>query len=470
MELDRTRKNAGGDETTRPARAPAHPIRGPAPHAARAYCQGAPAIRLGVGTAIKAKPANESERSGQIGRTNLPGGPASMSPEPLIAEAIRSPGQPLDRETRATMESRFGLDFAFARVHTDSRAAESASQMGALAYAVGKDIVFGPGRYKPETQSGKRLLTHELAHVVQQGGLATSAPSEAGASRVVHDPSLEQNADQWADNLRAGDAPALPMPRSAPAVMPSVAEVVLKFAARRLGRRSIATISKHVARHARRMAGRALHGVFKYPKRIRTLVQGAVKDATALAAKNASAPAERVLEEAGVRIVRQTTGTPGKFRWMIQKQFSEAIGTKGERILRIIIDQTGRIVTAFPADRLAAIGLTAAGVTVLTEQLAQAGGVVRERAQRAAKAQEERENRIDFWEFIPIIGDIWGGSLNEGEYEELADERAMSQLVEGAIAAVETSERRSLSGPEREELAELVRAAITSPLVAEESE
>jgi outer membrane protein OmpA-like peptidoglycan-associated protein len=60
-------------------------------------------------------------------------------------------------------------DFGQVRVHTDARAAESASAVGALAYTVGQDIVFGAGQYQPQSTAGKRLLAHELAHVVQQG-------------------------------------------------------------------------------------------------------------------------------------------------------------------------------------------------------------------------------------------------------------------------------------------------------------
>jgi Domain of unknown function (DUF4157)/Bacterial toxin 34 len=89
---------------------------------------------------------------------------------PIVDEVLRSPGQPLDRETRAFMEPRFGHDFSQVRVHTDSRAAESARAIAAAAYAVNQDIVFGYGRYHPATGEGKLLLAHELTHVVQQRG------------------------------------------------------------------------------------------------------------------------------------------------------------------------------------------------------------------------------------------------------------------------------------------------------------
>jgi len=89
---------------------------------------------------------------------------------PIVDEVLRSPGQPLDSETRAFFEPRFGHDFSHVRVHTDAKAAESAAAVNALAYTVGRDVVFGVGQYAPKTPLGKRLLAHELTHVLQQRG------------------------------------------------------------------------------------------------------------------------------------------------------------------------------------------------------------------------------------------------------------------------------------------------------------
>jgi hypothetical protein len=94
------------------------------------------------------------------------------------------------------MEPRFGHDFSRVRVHTDAQAAESARQVNALAFTVGRHIVFGEGRYAPAAEEGNRLLAHELAHVVQQRGAsdrgaaeilvgAESDPLEAEAGRVA---------------------------------------------------------------------------------------------------------------------------------------------------------------------------------------------------------------------------------------------------------------------------------------------
>jgi len=87
---------------------------------------------------------------------------------PIVNEALRSSGQPLDSSTRAFMESRFGHDFSQVRVHTDALAADSARAVSALAFTVGADVLFGTGRYAPQTTDGKKLLAHELVHVAQQ--------------------------------------------------------------------------------------------------------------------------------------------------------------------------------------------------------------------------------------------------------------------------------------------------------------
>jgi uncharacterized protein DUF4157 len=87
---------------------------------------------------------------------------------PIVHEVLRSPGRPLDATTRAFMEPRFGHDFSNVRVHTDADAAESARAVNALAYTVGRNIVFGAGQYAAGTNAGQRLLAHELTHAIQQ--------------------------------------------------------------------------------------------------------------------------------------------------------------------------------------------------------------------------------------------------------------------------------------------------------------
>lgn len=102
---------------------------------------------------------------------------------PIVDEVLRSPGQSLDPATRTFMEPRFGHDFGAVRVHTDARAAESAQAVDAVAYTVGRDVVFGRGHYDPASTRGRSLLAHELTHVVQQN----QGPGQAGA-RIMRQP------------------------------------------------------------------------------------------------------------------------------------------------------------------------------------------------------------------------------------------------------------------------------------------
>jgi hypothetical protein len=94
-------------------------------------------------------------------------GTAAAMP-PSVHEVLSSPAQPLDLAMRAFFEPRFGRSFGQVHIHTDARAVDSARDLKARAYTVGRDIVFGAGEYRPGAAEGKRLLAHELAHVVQQ--------------------------------------------------------------------------------------------------------------------------------------------------------------------------------------------------------------------------------------------------------------------------------------------------------------
>jgi hypothetical protein len=78
------------------------------------------------------------------------------------------------------MEHSFGRDFGHVRVHSDELAQRSASALHADAYTAGEHVVFARDRYRPERASGRRLIAHELAHVVQQEGRVPSGGSAAG--------------------------------------------------------------------------------------------------------------------------------------------------------------------------------------------------------------------------------------------------------------------------------------------------
>ncbi len=118
---------------------------------------------------------------------------------PIVHEVLSSPGQPLDAETRAFFEPRFGCDFSDVRVHTDSRALQSARAMNALAYTVGQDVVFDAGQHAPLTMVGQRLLAHELAHTIQQ---RTYTPTSQTSLAIIGErDSSEIAAEQAADSV-----------------------------------------------------------------------------------------------------------------------------------------------------------------------------------------------------------------------------------------------------------------------------
>lgn len=119
-------------------------------------CAGCAAEDRDEESRLQAKPSDQL----QAGKA----APASV--HSVLARA----GRPLDPAARGFLEPRFGRSFADIRIHDDAAAARSAAIVGARAYTVGRNIVFGTGEYRPATPGGRWLLAHEAAHTVQQGG------------------------------------------------------------------------------------------------------------------------------------------------------------------------------------------------------------------------------------------------------------------------------------------------------------
>jgi hypothetical protein len=148
----------------------------------------------------------ESCRRKRLQRQAASAGPA-VAP-PVVHDVLRSTGAPLDAGTRSEMEPRFGHSFADVRVHADARAGESARAVGAHAYAVGRDVVFGAGRYAPGSAEGRRLIAHELAHVVQQRASASASLQPRLEIGAVDDPA-EREAEGAAAAVLSGGRPAV---------------------------------------------------------------------------------------------------------------------------------------------------------------------------------------------------------------------------------------------------------------------
>src|SRR6266581_1190525 len=149
----------------------------------------------------------ECKKKGMILQRHSDGSAGPAAAPPSVHEVLRSPGQPLDRETRAFFEPRFGCKFSQVRVHTDSKAADSAGAVSASAYTVGNQIVFGQGEYSPAEAWGRGLLAHELTHVVQQG----STDWQPGRQLQLGSPesSLEASAEKNSASISAGNSPDL---------------------------------------------------------------------------------------------------------------------------------------------------------------------------------------------------------------------------------------------------------------------
>jgi peptidoglycan hydrolase-like protein with peptidoglycan-binding domain len=111
-------------------------------------------------------------RGEQLQRQPQPAQRPALAPnfQPGVS-ALQSGGAPLAPSQRAFFEPRLGRDFSQVRVHSDDRAADMAKTINAKAFTVGHSIAFGAGEYSPNTAGGRRLLAHELVHVIQQAGV-----------------------------------------------------------------------------------------------------------------------------------------------------------------------------------------------------------------------------------------------------------------------------------------------------------
>jgi len=141
----------------------------------------------------KCAECEEDKESGALQRKET-GGTAAP---PVVHDVLSSSGHPLDPAVRGFMEAGFGQDFSQVHVHTDSAAAESAEALNARAFTHGHHIVFGQGDYLPGTIEGRRLIAHELAHVVQQASASSVLPQNAPtAGPLVQRATNETGAEQ----------------------------------------------------------------------------------------------------------------------------------------------------------------------------------------------------------------------------------------------------------------------------------
>lgn len=133
-----------------------------------------------------------------------------------VRQVLRSAGSPLDAPVRMGMGAWFGHDFGHVRVHTDDAAARSAAAIQAQAYTFGDHVVMGAGRWQPHTAAGRRLLAHELTHVIQQSSLRAASPSAIGDPATGAEREASALANSTTDGPGTGAAASLPGPAGGP--------------------------------------------------------------------------------------------------------------------------------------------------------------------------------------------------------------------------------------------------------------
>lgn len=168
-------------------------------------------------TQTENKAGEEDEQTLQT--TAAPGRTSALTPGIMSGiAAMRGQGQSLTPATRGFMEPRFGRDFTQVRVHADGNAARLSKQINARAFTVGQDIAFGAGYYQPNTSGGRKLLAHELTHVVQQTGVLPLNPKAAKTNTHINNRMvlnqqnhIQRNNDSLPsvtiDNVNAPDTP-----------------------------------------------------------------------------------------------------------------------------------------------------------------------------------------------------------------------------------------------------------------------
>ncbi|HXH95278.1 MAG TPA: DUF4157 domain-containing protein [Thermoanaerobaculia bacterium] len=144
------------------------------------------------GGCCAAKPEGEQCDECNVRRKAIAPDQASADAPPSVDRALHGSGIPLDDATRTSMESHFDSDLSDVRVHTGGDASRSADEIGAAAYTSGRDIVFSNDGYQPHSGDGRRLLAHELTHVLQQRGRTDRTvrrqPAKPIPTKAVDDP------------------------------------------------------------------------------------------------------------------------------------------------------------------------------------------------------------------------------------------------------------------------------------------
>lgn len=318
-------------------------------------------------------------------------------PGEMRERAGRSGGRPLAPTVRRAMETRLGHSFADVRVHSDASAAGEARALGARAFAIGRDVVFGARQFAPTTQAGQALLAHELAHVVQQRGTGEGDPARAEAEAAGAG-SAVASGRSFVPMLRTGPQVALqeegeehPEVRSAPPASTMPQEEQLHVTHDRIAAATSAIAS-----------GVTELGKLKEAERppVRDRIHGLERELANALADNVTLLTSRILEleqraaagedlEAEVAPLRRELQSNQADLETLKGVFSPAKGEAFEETYRKKVAQ------------LDCMGAAYAGVGTLTSP--QQAAEVKRQVERKAAAVAKRKPGLDIDQFITVM-------------------------------------------------------------------
>lgn len=355
---------------------------------------------------------------------------------------------------RAELEDFYGVDLGDVKVHKGMAAEVGA--LGAKAVAIGDHVAFAA--HNPDRVE----VAEEVAHVLQQGGRPGSQVEPRTSSPGDE---AEKTAQKAAFSFTSSKGRAPYVGKAAPRIhrSPLAVSKVMVRVGPWLEQRAFSYISEHIRKHLFEDPTKPIHSVFLSRTNIRSLAMVATQEATALAMKGATTGA-RALKGAGVQVIREECGPKG-IRWVVEREFAEAIGTKGERILRMVVSEGGSVISAYPVQRFQRLFLGAAAITAFDQHTASASEGMQGAAEAEARAEAEASTDWGtfFVNLVVPVG-LESSGLNEGENLQLALHRTMNQEFEAMIVEIEQQEGRPLTAYERSELRTLFEGSIATAL------
>ncbi len=242
-------------------------------------------------------------------------------------------------------------------------------------------------------------------------GSRASALAASGRLTPADVLALQRTAGNRAVARLVAAPPQRPAGRRVLARNPRVVKYTADKALRWLAGRG-ATISKHVGKHIRHVAGKAVHSVFRSPNQVKKLVEVAIRQP------------DRIVAQAGRRA-----------RWVVEKEFNREIGKNGERILRVVVEASGRIVTAFPVRAFTTGTAAAIAYLAVDDAVAHANARLDAVNKQAAKRLDDEEDSFfgGLAKTILTFG-LYSGNLNAGEDVDRWVAKQVKQIRADAVA------------------------------------